>query len=75
VLGDGSAATSVSPGLPFDNTSNQGLILVQFSAQPEPFLPRRLYEITQCVRKECSRRDEKWTSVSPCQQPKHVPKH
>jgi len=44
----------------------QGLSLVHFSAQPEPFLSLKLHETTQCVRKECSRPAEKWTSVSPC---------
>jgi len=44
----------------------QGLTLVHFSAQPEPFLSLKLYETTQCVREECSRQAEKWKSVSPC---------
>jgi hypothetical protein len=33
--------------------------------QPEPFLSLKLYDTTQCIRKECSRQAEKWTSVSP----------
>ena len=44
----------------------QGLTLVHFSAQPEPFLSLKSTEPTLNVTlKKCSRQAEKWTSVSP----------
>ena len=43
----------------------QGLTLVHFSAQPEPFLSLKSTETTSVSLKKCSRQAETWTSVSP----------
>jgi len=45
----------------------QGLTLLHFSAQPNPFKP--LMRPPSLPHRNCSRQAEKWTSISPCQLP------
>ena len=52
--------------------TSQGLTLVHFSAQPEPFLSLKYTNPTRRPSKRFSRQAEKLRSVSPCHQPLQV---
>jgi hypothetical protein len=44
----------------------QGLPILHFSPQPEPLLVTETHQLHTVSRKKCSRRAEKWKSLSLC---------